>query len=112
MARLFLFSLVLQVLTSQYDNARSGANPRETILTLANVNSRQFGKIFALPVDGDVYAQPLYVPNVPIPGKGMHNVLYAATEHDSVYALDAEGRETAPLWQASFLKPGSGVSTV
>ncbi len=99
-------ALFAQVLTSQYDNARTGANLHETTLTPANVNSRQFGKIFALPVDGDVYAQPLYVPNVAIPGKGTHNVLYVATEHDSVYAFDADGRETEPLWRISFLKPG------
>lgn len=99
-----------QVLTSQYDNARSGANLRETVLTPANVNARQFGKTFSLHVDGDVYAQPLFVPNVTIPGKGTHDVLYVATEHDSVYAFDADGREEQPLWHVSFLT--SGASTV
>lgn len=112
MAKLVLFTLVLQVLTSQYDNARSGANTSETTLTPANVNSRQFGKIFSLHVDGDVYAQPLYVPNLSIPGKETHNVLYVATEHDSVYAFDADGREAEPLWHVNFLKSGTGVSTV
>jgi hypothetical protein len=114
MARLVLrallasFALRAQVLTSQYDNARTGANTRETTLTPANVNSKQFGKVFSLRVDGDVYAQPLYVPNVPIPGQGTHNVLYVATEHDSVYAFDADGRTAEPLWHVSFLKPGVG----
>jgi hypothetical protein len=103
-------ALLGQVLTSQYDNARTSANTREIILTPANVNSRQFGKTFSYKVDGDVYAQPLYLPHVPIPGKGTHNVVYVATEHDSVYAFDADGRSAEPLWHASFL--GSGVRTV
>jgi outer membrane protein assembly factor BamB len=100
-----------QVLTSQNDNARTSANVHETILTPGNVNERQFGKIFSLRVDGDVYAQPLYLPNVEIPGKGRHNVLYVATEHDSVYAFDAD-RADQPLWRVSFLDPKAGVSTV
>ena len=58
--------------------------------TPANISSGRFGKIFSYSVDGDVYAQPLYVPNVGIPGKGMHNVIYIVTEHDSVYASDAD----------------------
>jgi len=65
---------VAQVTTSQYDNARTGANLRETVLTPQNVNSRQFGKVFSLRVDGDIYAQPLYLPGVEIPGKGTHNL--------------------------------------
>ncbi|HTX36989.1 MAG TPA: hypothetical protein VME43_18295 [Bryobacteraceae bacterium] len=100
-----------QVLTSQNDNARTSANPHESILTPANVNSRQFGKIFSLPVDGDVYSQPLYLPNIDVPGKGRHNVLYVATEHDSVYAFDAD-RPAEPLWHVSFLNSKAGVSTV
>jgi len=91
-----------QVWTSQYDNARTGAYLGEKTLTPQNVNAKQFGKIFKLAVDGDVYAQPLYVPNVEIPGRGTHNVIYIATENDSVYAFDAEGNPKTPLWQASF----------
>ena len=100
------FGSPAQVWTSQYDNARTGANLHETVLTPANVNDRGFGKIFTLPVDGDLYAQPLYVPHVEIPGKGMHNVVFAATEHDSVYAFDADGQSPDPLWHVRFLGPG------
>ena len=78
-----------QVTTSQYDNFRSGATLHEKILTPQNVNVKQFGKIGAFKVDGPVYAQPLFLPSVEIPGKGMHDVLFVATEHDSVYAFDA-----------------------
>jgi hypothetical protein len=86
-----------RVITSQYDNARSGANLNETNLTPANVNSRQLGKLFTLPVDGDVYAQPLLLNGLEIPGKGRHDVLFIVTEHDSVYAFDAYGKPAAPL---------------
>jgi hypothetical protein len=92
--------------TAQYDNARTGANPYETILTPRNVNRAQFGKQFVMPVDGDVYAQPLYVPGLAIPGKGTHDVVFVATEHDTVYAFDAAGSPAEPLWQRSFLAPG------
>lgn len=101
-----------QVLTSQYDNARTGANLKETILTPQNVNSSQFGKVFTFPVDGDIYAQPLYVPNVEIPGRGEHNVVFIATEHDSVYAFDADGRSADPLWHVSFIDEAKGIRTV
>jgi hypothetical protein len=92
------------VTTSQYDNARSGANRLETTLTPRNVNVSHFGKRFALKVDGDVYAQPLFLAGIDIPGKGRHDVLFVATEHDSVYAFDAYGHPTSPLWHASFLR--------
>lgn len=95
--------------TSQYNNARNGANLDETVLSPQNVNARQFGKILSLPVDGDVYAQPLYLPQVNIPGKGVHNVLFVATEHDSVYAFDADAASPTPLWHASLL-PADGVT--
>ena len=68
------------------------------------MNSTTFGKIFTLPVDGYVYAQPLYVPNVNIAGT-VHNVLYVATEHDSLYAFDADTGGTA-LWKVSFIVNG------
>ena len=101
-----------QMLTTQNDNARTSANAHETILKPANVNARDFGKVFSLYVDGDVYAQPLYVPGVEIPGKGQHNVLFVATEHDSVYAFDADGPSKEPLWQRNFLDAKAGVGTV
>ena len=93
-----------QITTSQYDNARTGANLYETQLKPANVNAQQFGKLFTLKVDGDIYAQPLMMKDVPIPGKGWHDVLFIATEHDSVYAFDAYGNPSTPLWQVSLLK--------
>src|SRR3984957_1614007 len=95
-----------RVITSQYDNARTGANLNETKLTPRNVNVQHFGKVFTLHVDGDVYAQPLFLGGVEIPGKGRHDVLFIATEHDSVYAFDVYGNPRTPLWRASFLKDG------
>jgi hypothetical protein len=98
------------VTTSQYDNARSGANRFETALTPRNVNVRHFGKLFTLKVDGDVYSQPLFLTGLDIPGKGRHDVLFVATEHDSVYAFDAYGHPVSPLWRVTFLR--KGVTTV
>ncbi len=108
---LVILALALQagaqkVITSQYDNARTGANLNETILTPRNVNAQHLGKIFTLHVDGDVYAQPLFLGGVEIPGKGRHDILIIATEHDTVYAFDANGSPSTPLWQVSFLKDG------
>src|ERR1700730_2062288 len=93
----------VNVTTYHNDNARTGQNTQETILTPANVNSAQFGKLFSVSVDGQVYAQPLYLSNVNI-GGGTHNVLYVATEHDSLYAIDADKRKTI-LVTHPFLLP-------
>jgi hypothetical protein len=98
--------------TSQYNNSRTGANTHENTLTPANVNAEHFGKLNAIRVDGDVYAQPLYLPQVDVPGKGKRNVLFIATEHDSVYAFDADGDLDMPLWHVSFLNPHSGITTI
>lgn len=102
-------SAQVSVLTYQYDVSRAGANTSEVALTPSNVNVNQFGKLFSYPVDGYVYGQPLYLPNVNVAGRGMHNVVFLATEHDSVYAFDADGPgdpASGPLWQVSFLGPG------
>src|SRR5215471_13056292 len=101
------FAAEAQVTTSQYDNARTGTYLNETQLTPQNVNPQQFGKIFTMKVDGDVYAQPLFLGGVEIPGKRRHDVVFIATEHDSVYAFDAYGNPSGPLWQVSFLKDGA-----
>lgn len=101
-----------QVSTSQYNNMRTGATLTEKVLTPQNVNAKQFGKLGAFKVDGAVYAQPLFVPAVEIPGKGKHDVLFVATEHDSVYAFDADRPGDPPLWHVSFLDPGRGVTAV
>lgn len=103
-------SSLAQVTTSQYDNFRTGATLHEKILTPQNVNAKQFGKLGAFKVDGAVYAQPLFVPAVEVPGKGAHDVLYVATEHDSVYAFDAYRPGDPPLWQVSFLDKSGGVT--
>ena len=96
------------VLTYHNDNARTGLNPAETILTPQNVNANGFGLIGNLPVDGQVYAQPLYASNVPIfsagQSQGLHNLLIVATEHDSVYAFDADSGTL--YWQVSMLGAG------
>jgi hypothetical protein len=92
-----------QVTTSQYDDARTNATTVERVLTPANVNAAQFGKVFSYSVDGDVYAQPLYLPRVDMGARGRHDVVYIATEHDSVYAFDAAGSPASPLWHVSFL---------
>lgn len=92
------------VLTYHDDNTRSGWDPDEPTLTPADVTPSSFGKLFNMPVDGQVYAQPLYDAGVNIPGQGVHNVLYVATEADSVYAFDADSG--ALLWRVSMLGPG------
>ena len=84
------------------DTALTGQNRQETALTPASVTAVKFGKLFACAVDGYVYAQPLYVPNVTIPGAGTHNIIYVATEHDSVYAFDADANP-CQTWLASQL---------
>jgi len=101
----------VDVLTNRYDGARTGANLSETTLTTANVNVDHFGKLYSYPVDGAVYAQPLYVSGVTIDGT-LRNVVYVATMNDKVYAFDADGASTAPLWTTDFTNPSQGVTAV
>ena len=100
----------IDVTTFFYDNLRDGQNTHETVLTPANVNKNQFGKLFSTNVDGFVYAQPLYVANVQNIAGGTHNVLYIVTEHDSVYAIDADSG--AILWQLSLINPAAEAVTL
>ena len=74
----------------RYDNTGTGQNRFETLLTPRNVNAATFGKLFAAPVDGYVYAQPLYVRDVAVVGQGTRNVVYIATENDTIFAIDAD----------------------
>ncbi len=91
------------VLTQHNDNQRTGANLDETILNTSNVYAGSFGKLFTRDVDGHIYAQPLYVPGVSIPNKGVHNVVYVVTQHNSVYAFDADDPLTsAPFWNVNL----------
>src|SRR6478735_9012091 len=83
----FVAQAQVNVLTAHNDNGRTGVNTNETILSPSTVGSNSFGRLFTQPVDGPIYAQPLFVSNLPIPGKGTHNVAFVATMHDSVYAL-------------------------
>ncbi|HEY3971918.1 MAG TPA: hypothetical protein VGM18_02880 [Candidatus Sulfotelmatobacter sp.] len=99
----------VNVLTNKNDNSRTGQNIGETLLTNANVNSTQFGKLFAFNVDGYVSAQPLYMSALSING-ATHNVVFVATQHDSLYAIDAD--TGVQLWQASFINPAAGITTV
>ena len=96
--------------TGQYlyrnDNFRTGQNLAETALTPSSVNASQFGLQFTDKIDGYAYAEPLYVPAVAIQGNGTHNVVYVATENDSVYAFDADA-PGPPLWHSSFIDPGA-----
>jgi Concanavalin A-like lectin/glucanases superfamily/Fibronectin type III domain len=99
-------------LTYHNDNMRKGQDLNETVLTPSNVNSSTFGKRFSYPLDGLTLASPLYVPNVNIHGQGVHNIVLVATEHDSVYAFDANGSSSSPLWHANFTNPAAGVTTI
>lgn len=99
------------VLTYHNDNSRTGQNLNESVLSPANVTQSKFGKLFSYPLDGQVFAQPLYVYKVPIDGQN-HNVIYVATEHDTVYAFDADNKASSALWSVSFLNSAEGVTPI
>jgi hypothetical protein len=99
------------IYTYHNDLARTGQNLQEYALTPASVSSGDFGQIFSCPVDGDVYAQPLYVANLTI-GGGVHNVVFIATQHDSVYAYDADSTGCVTYWQISEINATAGVTTI
>jgi hypothetical protein len=101
----------MNVVTYHNDNFRSGQDLNETVLTPQNVNTNLFGTLFSDSVDGLIFTQPLYLANVTVAGGSVHNVVYVATEHDSVYAFDADSAG-APLWQVSFIDPGNGITTL
>jgi hypothetical protein len=90
------------VFTYHNDLSRDGANTQEYLLSGTTVTPSTFGKLFSCPVDGAVYTQPLWVPGVSINGS-LHNVLYVATQHDSVYAFDADANPCVKLWQVNLL---------
>ena len=99
----------VNVLTQHNDNARTGQNLNEVILTPQNVNASSFGQVFSVTLDGLAYTQPLYVSNLTLPGAGSHNVVFVATETDKVYAIDADSGG-APLWQASLIDAAHGAA--
>ncbi len=103
----------VSVLTQHNDIGRTGQNVHETSLSPANATPAAFGKLFTRVVDGVIYAQPLYMQNVTIPTKGTHNVVFVATENDTVYAFDADtngGIDGVPLWVASLTTPAHGAA--
>src|SRR5207302_1188465 len=93
----------------------TGADLHETFLTPATVKTGSFGKLFNYDLDGWVYAQPLYASGVSVPGLGKRDLVFVATEHDSVYALDGvspDGANGGVVWKTSFLDPAAGVTSV
>jgi hypothetical protein len=100
------------VMTYQYDNTRAGANTNEFLLTPANVNVNNFGRLFTYPVDGYVFAQALVATGVTIPDLGVHDVLYVVTENDTVYAFDADNYVPTPYWTNSLINAAAGIIPV
>ena len=98
------------VLTYHNNLSRDGTNTREFVLTPSKVTTATFGKLFSCQVDGAIYAQPLWVPRVIVAG-GQHNVLVVATQHDSVYAIDADTSPCLVLWHANLLDAAHGATS-
>jgi hypothetical protein len=99
------------VLTAKNDNWRTGQNASESQLTTNDVNTGQFGQLARYPVDGQIYAQPLFMANLAMGEKNIHDVVFVVTEHDSVYAFDADqSGATPPLWHTSFIDPAHGIT--
>src|SRR5882724_3755453 len=96
--------------TVHNDNFRTGQNLNEAVLNPLNVAPATFGKLYSYSLDGQAYASPLYVANLNIPGQGFHNVVYVATEGDSVYAFDADGLTNVPLWHVAFTNISAGIT--
>ncbi len=94
-------------LTWRNDHSRSGVNSQDLALAPATISSSTFGKLFSCPIDGYAYAQPLYLPNLAIPGNGTRNVIFVATEKDSVFAFDADANPCVQLWKTSLIPAGS-----
>jgi PKD repeat protein len=98
-------ALAVNVLTQHNDSFRTGANLSETVLITSNVSTSKFGKLFSLALDGQIYAQPLYVAGLMI-SNNVHNVLYVETEHNSVYAFDADTPAVSnALWHVNLGNP-------
>ena len=98
-----ILSAQTNVLTANYDNSRTNANLRETVLSPSSVSADRFGRIGSFPVDGQIYGQALYAAGIQIPGNGVRNVVYVVTMHNSVYAIDADSPQSAiPLWQVNL----------
>ena len=105
----------VNVLTSHNDNTRQGANTDEVVLTRTVVGSGNFGKITSFVVDGQIHGQPLILTGVSVPNLGIRDLVFAVTQHDSVYALDANGpigTQSGEIWHTSFINPAAGVTTV
>ncbi len=98
------------VLTYHNNLARDGVNTEETVLTPNNVKVATFGKKFSCQVDGAVYAQPLWIRGLTV-GSAQHNVVFAATTHDTVYAFDADAQPCSQLWRANLLDSAHGASS-
>src|ERR1700756_4624260 len=104
----------LAIVTERYDNSRTGANLGETVLNTSNVTADSFGLLYSYAVDGSVQAQPLYVPNLTIPGFGTLNVLFVVTMNDVIYALNADSNSAngGVLWTRDLRNPASGITPI